>query len=350
MQKKGLYLAGMLAVVLGTVSVPLIMGHSSEVTQAEFPEKSEEAAFVPEKEVTTESAQETPVEMKKSGLLCSSNVSELELHDNTRPVYTMEEVNQLIENGTDNYYNNGGKDVIDVSLCASAFSDVSVANAVSSDSGLDSLENKSYIYHMMLNSVDYFDTAKGSVTCAVDLNMPINAEFSTNIPESYAYENQQLSNGDIIDTYVYDGMIYNVTNNELCDSGYWGEPIEFDLSDNERVVTLDDGESMFINRNDLTHLAMSGSCCLFPQGYAMSRMSDFDTWHITGCEEFLNKECVVIEGNFNNGTFVMYVDINHGSMLKYEEYSASGEMTGYIETTRLEYEADVEKITFDEEV
>ena len=236
MQKKGLYLAGMLAVVLGTVSVPLIMGHSSEVTQAEFPEKSEEAAFVPEKKVTTESAQETSVEMKKSGLLCSSNVSELELHDNTRPVYTMEEVNQLIENGTDNYYNNGGKDVIDVSLCASAFSDISVANAVSSDSGLDSLENKSYIYHMMLNSVDYFDTAKGSVTCAVDLNMPINAEFSTNIPESYAYENQQLSNGDIIDTYVYDGMIYNVTNNELCDSGYWGEPIEFDLSGINREI------------------------------------------------------------------------------------------------------------------
>ena len=132
----------MLAVVLGTVSIPMIMGHSSEVPQATIPEKTEETGIVSEKEITTDFMQEKPVEIKKSGLLFSSDISELELHDNTRPVYTMEEVNQLIENGTDNYYNNGGADVVDVALCASAFSDISISRAISSDSELNSLENK----------------------------------------------------------------------------------------------------------------------------------------------------------------------------------------------------------------
>ena len=337
--KKNIIISGMLAVIFGTVSVPLIIGHSSEIPQVEISKKAGEMVFTSETEINTETIQESPVEIKKSGLLFSSDTSELELHNNTRPVYTMEEVNQLIENGTENYYHNCGTNVVDVSEYIKNFEN---------SENLDSLENKSYIYHMMLNSVDYFDTAEGSFVYAIDLNMPINAEFSTNIPERYAHENLIYSNGDITESYVYDNMNYTVNNNESYDMSYWGEPVEFVLSDNERLITLDDGESMAINRNDLTHLSMSGSCCLFPQGYAMSRMSDFDTWSIIGCEEFLQQKCAIIEGNFNNSIFIMYIDINHGSMLKYEEYSYDGTMTGYIEATSLEYECDVEKITFDE--
>lgn len=331
--KKVIILSGMLAVVLGTVSMPLLMGHSSEVPQAEMLIKTEKSAFI------SEPTQEMSVETKKSGLIFSSDTSELELHDNTRPVYSMDEANSLIQKGTDDYYTNNGGKVIDVSA---------YAEKLSSGNETNSLENKSFIYHMMLNSVDYFTTAKGSLVYAIDLNMPINAEFSTNIPEIYAHESEKLSDGNIMDTYVFDGMNYTVTNNSTYDVSYWSEPVEFNISDNERLITLDEGGSLAINRNDLTHLPMSSSCCLFPQGYAMSRMSDFDTWNITGCEEFLQKKCAVIEGSFNNGTFVMYVDINHGSMLKYEEYSWDGTMTGYIETTSLEYESDVEKVTFDE--
>lgn len=308
--KKVIILSGMLAVVLGTVSVPLLMGHSSEVPQAEMPVKSD---FI------SESA-------------TSDVMTELEIHNNTRPVYSMDEANALIENGT-----NGGRKIIDVPA---------YAEKLLSGNELNSLENKSFIYHMMLNSVDYFSTAEGSLICTLECT-PINAEFSTNISESYAHEIQE-SAGSTIETYVFDGMNYTVTDNSDYDVSYWSESADFNISDNERIVTLDEGGSLAINRPDLTHLPMSSSCCLFPQGYAMSRMSDFDAWNITGCEDFLQQKCAIIEGSFNNGNFVMYVDINHGSMLKYEEYSYDGIMTGYIETTSLEYNTDVEKVIFDE--
>ena len=329
--KKVIILSGMLALVLGTISVPLLIGHSSEVSQAEMPVKSEKT------ELISEPVQEIPIETKKSGLIFSDVMTELEIHNNTRPVYSMDEANALIENGTHDYYANGGRKMIDVPA---------YAEKLLSGNEINSLENKSFIYHMMLNSVDYFSTAEGSLAYTIE-GTSTNAEFSTNIAESYAYEIQE-SNGSTIETYVFDGMNYTVTNNSDYDVSYWSEPVDFNISDNERIVTLDEGGSLAINRPDLTHLPMSSSCCLFPQSYAMSRMSDFDTWNITGCEDFLQQKCAIIEGSFNNGNFIMYVDINHGSMLKYEEYSWDGTMTDYVEATSLEYDSEVEKVIFDE--
>lgn len=328
--KKSIIMSGVFTVFLATLSVPLIMAHSTEVPKAEFSGDTEK----------TESA-ESPeiVGVQKSGRLISSEISALELHNNFRPVYTMDEANAVIEKGKDDYYSGSGVSLVDVSAYAEKI-------VTATDGEINSLENKSFIYHMMLNSVDYFDTAEGSLVCTTGYT-PVNAEFSTNIPESYAYESQK-SEQNTIDTYVYDGMSYTVTDNSTCDISYWGEPVEFNISDNERLITLDDGGSLAVNRNDLTHLPMSSSCCLFPQGYAMSRMSDFDTWGITGHTEFLQKDCAVIEGTFDGGSFTMYVDVNHGSMLKYEEYSCDGVMTGYIEATSLEYNSDVEKVIFDE--
>ena len=61
-------------------------------------------------------------------------------------------------------------------------------------------------------------------------------------------------------------------------------------------MILTDGTGLALNRNDPTWLEIGSNSCLFPQDYAMSRLSDFELWRITGVEDKLGIPCAVIEG------------------------------------------------------
>jgi|GEM_PF-6403360 hypothetical protein len=284
----------------------------------------------------TEIKSEPEAKVKSEGIVRSSlsyaDYDNLELHKDTLPVYSMEEVNRIIDEGTERYYNKNGSPLI--------YTQKYISAAKTAES--DSLEMKSYIYHMMLNSVDYFNTAEGSMTYAMNTDCPVFIDFQTDIEKQTAYESESQNGKKTTEIYIADGMEYVVYPDDLTyDSASKGEPIEFCISDNDRVILLDDGEMLAVNRNDITNLGISGNSCLFPQSYAMSRLVDFSSWEISGSEVILERECVLINGVYEGNPFKMYVDLNTGILLKYENFNANGELTGYVETNSILVDEDI---------
>lgn len=250
---------------------------------------------------------------------------ELELHEDSKRLYdTFDEVNEIIQNAEQEYETNGAW-LIDREKYMPYFSDSEMIN---------SLEAKSYIYHMMLNSVDYFNTAKGTM-----IYDNIDIQFQTNIAEEYAYEGQ--NNG--FSYYYYDETFYNVDNNRTYYLSFGRHAAGFSMSNNDRLVTAsDDGHDVAIQRPDTTNLVIAGNSCLLPQSMAMSRLSMFDAWDIVSTENILGFDCAVIEGTHEDNSFRMYVDIAHGILMKYTENDGLN-----IETTSLELDIEVEKKLFD---
>lgn len=263
--------------------------------------------------------------------------STLESHNNTLAVLSMDEANEMIQNAKANYSEN---DILYIS------EKEKYIKSIMSGEDINSAENKSYIYHMMLNSTDYFNTAEGVVEYSLNDSETATAEFVTNISEQYAYEKEYLSDGSIDELYVYDGKGFK--KNAECgiyETFICSESGDFNISDNNRVIMLDEGSILNINRKDTTNLAVSGNLCLFPQQFAMSKMYDFDKWNITEYTEKLGRNCVIIEGAAENSYFKMTVDIDYGFMIDYEELSENGDIISYSETLDLKNDIVVEKKT-----
>ncbi|MDE7364335.1 MAG: hypothetical protein K2N27_05545 [Ruminococcus sp.] len=251
---------------------------------------------------------------------------ELELHEDSKRVYdTFDEVHEIIQKAQQEYETNGAW-LIDREKYMPYFSDSEMIN---------SLESKSYIYHMMLNSVDYFNTAKGTM-----IYEGMGIEFQTNIAEKYAYEKEN----NCYSYYYYDEKLYHVSDdNRTYYISFGGQKSGFSMSNNDRLVTAsDDGYDVAIQRHDMTNLVIAGNSCLLPQSMAMSRLSMFDAWDIVSTENILGFDCAVIEGTHADNSFRMWIDIAHGILMKYAE---NDEVK--IETTSLELDGEVEKKVFD---
>lgn len=262
---------------------------------------------------------------------------ELELHENIPKTCSFDEVDSIVNEGMKRYEIDG-RNIIST--------DDYVSDILNSNYDSDSLELKSYIYHMMLNSIDYFDTAEGKMTYALNMEYPIDLEFQTNIPLKTSYENESQFNKSTAEYYVSDMKIRRIDSQtkeyteQVC-----AQRVEFTVGDNDRFILLDNGESVRVSRNDLTNLGVSGNSCLFPQTYAFLYLTDFDKWELSKVVEFLGRKCIEIRGE-NNDEFVMYIDINTGIMLKLERYK-NGVITGYIKVDSISIDNNVEVKQFD---
>lgn len=319
--------ASMALIITATVSVfSLNMGKNitpEHTEMTDIPATDESTEEMTDVSTTEEFIEETSVPTEDEVV---QQFRELELHEDSKRLYdTFDEVHEIIQNAKQEYETNGAW-LIDREKYMPYFSDSEMIN---------SLESKSYIYHMMLNSVDYFNTAKGTMVYE-DMNI----QFQTNIDGEYAYEDE----GNGYSYYFYDETLYHVNNN---DRKYYlsisGHSNGFSMSNNDRLVTaLDDGHDVAVQRPDMTNLAIAGNSCLLPQSIAMSRLSMFDAWDIVSTENILGFDCAVIEGTHADNSFRMYVDIAHGILMKYTE---NDEVK--IETTSLELDGEVEKKLFD---
>ena len=283
------------------------------------------------------------------------NIKELELHTSERPVYTYEEAQKLIDRGVIKY-ERAGRKLVDTDKYVSGIKDGSIDK--------NSLEGKSYIYHMMLNSIDYFNSAEGKMTYAFRPNMfdwygayeapfeGIDYEFQTDMQKGSSYERVSRSGEDMSVYYVSDLNTYIVDpQNGTYRTAYCGEPVEFIISDNDRFVTVidDTGEQSPLsnNRNDLTHLGVAGSSCLFPQSYAIKYLFDFDSWSAVEITEKLGRECVYIEGTRSEQRFNMTVDLKTGIMLECNELDDNGSVTDYVRTNEINIDEDIKVKEFD---
>ena len=266
--------------------------------------------------------------------------AELELHENEKRVCTMEQVDAIMESGYAEFKQNGRK-TID--------KDRYIALIHNGNRQADDLEIKSFIYHMMLNSIDYFNSAEGSMTYAIPKESPVEIDFQTDIALQECYESDRECDEEIEQLYVSDGITHRIDHkNKNYKNTRLAIPAEFVVNDNSRTMLLDNGEAMTLNRNDLTNLGIAGSSCLFPQLYAVNYLSDFDNWHFSEAKDYLERDCVKIEGKHQEKHFEMIIDVNTGILLSYEVYNNAIELKGYVKISELEIDTPVKVRHFDE--
>ncbi len=182
---------------------------------------------------------------------------------------------------------------------------------------LSDVTNKSYIRHMMLNSVDYFDEAAGKGWFE-----ETQVEFKTNLLEQTASE-EMYYNGELTEEHEYHPDMppkKDDRGNIVC--SYQPDTVIRYPVDNYRIYICG-GENHSDFRTDWTNLPMASNA-LFPQDIALSRLADFDAWDIVGTEEMLGRTCAVIKGSYGENEFTVYTDIETGIMLKCEEICPDG--------------------------
>lgn len=257
---------------------------------------------------------------------------ELELHSDTLPYYTSEDADALVEKGVTNYEQNG-REIIDSKKYADEILDGTLDK--------NSLTAKSYIYHMMLNSIDYYNSAEGSMIYDMNTSAPVNIEFQTDLEKQMSFE-KTTQNNKAMDMECYmSGDVEYVVNNitKEVKEQTWASTVEYNISDNDRVIDTDMGRVVY-NRNDLTRLGISGNSCLFPQSYATRYLCDFDSWSVTridipakrtcGNTNLPDRPCVLIYGIDANGSFYMAVDLYTGILFQFNKYDENELVTGQI--------------------
>lgn len=228
------------------------------------------------------------------------------------------------------------------------------------------IADKSDVYHMMLNTVDYYNTASGTVIRA-DGNDSINViTFQTDLINSESYSASALCSSDNVETisayslsdfdnvvYCADGLMTTVSEGStdtvegnvtyLSDC----EPID----DSERISTADDGYPIYRFRQNPTNVPFA-SICLFPQEMAFGFLQDQELWEITGTTEKNGLTCYIINGRtseaygekLNVATFEFLVDVNTGILVQYEGYSSDGVLSDYMYTQNIQFDDNAEPV------
>ncbi len=220
-------------------------------------------------------------------------------------------------------------------------------------------EKKVFVYHMMINSIDYYDTAEGKIKYnTADGNFGI--EYNMNVSENYYHWINTDSEGrENNEYYIYDGKSYTVNPVQKSYSVKDSEEInDYTMLDCDRMV-ITDGQNQICYREH--NMGVCGDKSLFPQIYAFRYLRNFKLWDIIGTESYADRECIVIEGsitdnesnkwfgervdNFNlyaNSTsFKMYIDKYTGILLAYS-FSDKNGLTSYMETEYINIDSPVE--------
>lgn len=228
---------------------------------------------------------------------------------------------------------------------------------------------KDDIFHMMLNTIDYFNEASGTMmfSCGDPDNVTV-VQFQTNMPEceSYSkimncsYENtvqsadESLSASDAID-FCRNGeeiTVYPVKISESRNSST-GVTLKdaIPIKDEDRITTAPDGMPCISYRSNPTNVEFS-SMCLFPQEITIGFLEDQDLWEIEGIKEFSGLDCYVIHGKtsedygtkLNVAEFEFLVDVNTGVLVCYEGFDANGNISDFMYTENLRFDDFAESV------
>ena len=236
--------------------------------------------------------------------------------------------------------------------------------------------DKEDVYHLLLHTIDYFDSASGRVYSYTVQNGCANmTDFSISMSEPSAYNYRRTYKIDDISriseeyfskcelvqstkhycdrTSYYDTDELNDTHSEgqgICmktfDELYPEDKRElFDIPDSQRVSYDADGERHTILMPDPTNMVDS-SISLFPQSMAMGYFSDTDLWEIDGISEFDGRQCYEVSGTAsssygeqqNVSDFNACIDCKTGVLLKFEGYDSSGQLRRYIYTENISFD------------
>ena len=228
---------------------------------------------------------------------------------------------------------------------------------------------KESIFHMMLNTVDYFSKVSGTVIISSDfIEKPNCVTFQSDLDTGYASSYQH--------SYDYVSDIYNITCDDLLDEyriasvedyfdnvnhtqidhiceTYMTEPdyemADYRVPDSQRVTTDKKGNVTLAYRADLTKVPLA-SRSLFPQGFTAGALHDFSLWNIEEITELDGNECFSIIGTPEESyagktrihNYEMYVNTKNGCIMKLQGFNESGELVFYVYTDDLRFDDEAE--------
>lgn len=203
---------------------------------------------------------------------------------------------------------------------------------------------KEEVLTKMINTIDYFETAKGSfeeythnnmtrVEYQLNMKKPIEG-FSKSVHVPNGKEN---SNVEI--TYYDKSTIWNISkeNNSYRKIGYMPTATCCTLKIEDAFSTESDGANMTSYR-DRPPIGMAQNS-LFPYEIASNYTRDFERWEIEKQDEMvLGHNTVVLKGyldsyaseKHSSETFRFWVDKDTGILVKYETYNRNDEVVNYL--------------------
>ena len=207
------------------------------------------------------------------------------------------------------------------------------------------------IFYKMLNSVDCYDTAKGSFLTVLGEEVETKIEFISDLNEMIGYESVQNRMTDT-ELYVAKGIRQQFDHKEktyIEDTDVITEETEIPTNE-ERIIEESDGSKTYNYREKISNLA-NADMVLAPQEITFSFLGGFSLWKIVGQEQYLDRKCVKIKGTteayyrekLDVVKFNFWVDAETGFLLKYEGYNEKNELTDYIKTEEITINQPVEE-------
>lgn len=279
-------------------------------------------------------------EISEENTVTETNFIELQLHETPHYAETYDEAKELAaEHSITIPWNERHKYRVDTKH---------YAELLQSDGyDINSLEAKSYIYHMMLNSYLYYDTAKGTINFPYsnDLSHYTSVDFQDDFNKQEIYNKHSnysdiisekfISSEKVIDK-IYNGNNYTVIPND------WQYEIKL-TEDNYRYIDVSPPDYSFSTYICNAFMGFEFNV-LMPDQIALPWLMRFENWQINNISERIGRTVAELSGiNDKGNDFTLAVDIYTGILIEYT-VSSNGTVIDYLKTTDLQVDIPVEHI------
>lgn len=195
------------------------------------------------------------------------------------------------------------------------------------------------VYYKMLNSMDYFTTARVSFTEVLPgFDEELAYTLETNLDTSIAH--QTLTRSDDPDfsqeTYADGTTVWEYDNRAKRVSSAGGVEKRRTLEEEwpgitERYSIDENGDPNYCYRGNPANVSGAGEC-LLPQAWAFGFLPEKDLWVIEGSLEYCGRQCYDVVGTVRDsyaaqigaGQFRMYVDQKTGILLMLDAWNDQG--------------------------
>lgn len=195
------------------------------------------------------------------------------------------------------------------------------------------------VYYKMLNSMDYFTTARVSFTEVLPgFDEELAYTIETNLDTSIAHQTLTRSNDPDFsqETYADGATVWEYDNQAKRGSSAGGVEKRRTLEEEwpgitERYSIDENGDPHYRYRGNPTNVSGAGEC-LLPQTWAFGFLPEKDLWVIEGSLEYCGRQCYDIVGTVRDsyaaqigaGQFRMYVDQETGILLMLDAWNDQG--------------------------
>ncbi|WP_295076326.1 hypothetical protein [Ruminococcus sp.] len=205
----------------------------------------------------------------------------------------------------------------------------------------NTLENKSYLYHMMINSKFYIDTAEGKAesylgTYEFCIDNPGRKYYSYS-DEKNGYDGNRTNNRYKL--YTDNNMTgYTDLNNGRSETDKLDEEAmlwyEANIPDNDMVVAYKTDNGLTYVPGPYSYTPISFDYILIPGFFSDSSLCDFSTWNIDNTAVLFGRQCARVVMKTADATASIYVDLRTGMTMKYY-IKRNGDDDEYVNITEL---------------